>query len=189
MPFLTFSRDKRGYEHFYLVQPTSGRRGKSRPHILYCFRTPPNVRVGREPFAEHVRRALEAQNPGIRFDWDALVATPIPPPETEHWRDRRRAERVARQMAEAEQEEPESFGVFAPGELDGMPELETSPIAPPQSSGEGADDIRPPATAETKPPAETTVPPNRRRGRRRGGRRRHRAGNGATPSVDKPGGE
>src|SRR5438132_13904201 len=102
MAFFRFSRDKRGYEHFYLVEPTTNRRGKSRPRILYWFRTPPNVKVGREPFAEHVRRALEAQNPGVAFDWDTLMATPVPAPDTERWRERRRAERAARQTPEVE---------------------------------------------------------------------------------------
>ena len=70
--FLRFSRDKRGYENFYLVQPTN-RRGKSRPRMLYWFRTPPNVKVGREPFDPDVRRALEAQNPDVTFDWHAIA--------------------------------------------------------------------------------------------------------------------
>ena len=67
--FLRFSRDKRGYEHFYLVQPTTNRRGKTRARILYWFRTPPGVRVGRLPFDADVQRTIEAQNPGVTFDW------------------------------------------------------------------------------------------------------------------------
>jgi hypothetical protein len=93
--FLRFSRDKRGYEHFYLMQPTT-RRGKSQPRVLYWFRSPPNVRVGREPFDEGVRRALEAQNPGVAFDWKTIVDTPIPSGDTERWRERRRAEKAIR---------------------------------------------------------------------------------------------
>ena len=93
MAYLKFSRDKRGYEHFYLVQPSN--RGKARPRLLYWFRTPPNVKVGRSPFAPEIRRALEAQNPDVAFDWDAIVHTPIPPPmEPERWRERRRVERA-----------------------------------------------------------------------------------------------
>ena len=96
MPFLRFSRDKRGYEHFYLVQPLASRRGKPQQHrILYWYRSPPNVKVGREPFDEPVRRALEAQNPGVEFDWETIRATPFPPVQPEHWRDRRRAEKAA----------------------------------------------------------------------------------------------
>jgi hypothetical protein len=102
MAFLRFTRDKRGYEHFYLVQPTTNRRGKVRTRILYWFRTPPNVKVGRQPFDDALRRALEAQNPGVTFDWQKIVETPIPSADAEKWRERRRAERaerVARQAA------------------------------------------------------------------------------------------
>jgi hypothetical protein len=103
MAYLRFSRDKRGYEQFALIQQTNNRRGanRSRPRLLYWFRTPPNVKVGREPFDADVRRLLESRNPGIVFDWDAIVTTPIPPVEVENWRERRRAERAARQAANA----------------------------------------------------------------------------------------
>jgi hypothetical protein len=99
--YLKFSRDKRGYEHFYLLQPSN--RGKSRPRMLYWFRTPPGVKVGRSPFEPDMRRALEAQNPDVVFDWEGITRTPIPPPvEPERWRERRRIERAGR-AAEAEE--------------------------------------------------------------------------------------
>ena len=100
MAYLKFSRDKRGYEHFYLVQPSN--RGKSRPRVLYWFRTPPGVKVGRSPFDPDMRRALEAQNPDVEFDWEAITHTPIPPPvEPERWRERRRVERAFRESEES----------------------------------------------------------------------------------------
>jgi hypothetical protein len=100
VPFLKFSRDRRGYEHFAIVEPGVPRRGKpARQRLLFWFRTPPQVKVGRLPFTDDVRRAIEAQNPGIRFDWPRLLATPIPPPDAEHWRERRRAEKAAKQAA------------------------------------------------------------------------------------------
>jgi hypothetical protein len=136
--FLRFSRDRRGYEHFYLVQPPS--RGKGRPRVLYCFRTPPNIRVGRAPFDPEIQRALESQNPDVAFDWTAIERTPIPPPETEHWRERRRADRALRAAAEAEQapaiadvsdiepvseditsEPPEAISAISSGEPDIVP--------------------------------------------------------------------
>lgn len=111
MAFLRFSRDNRGYEHFYLVQPTTNRRGKVRSRVLYWFRSPPNVKVGRQPFDDAVRRALEAQNPDVQFDWPTIIDTPIPTADTERWRERRRAERAARQAAaEDEQAEPRTVG-------------------------------------------------------------------------------
>jgi hypothetical protein len=97
---LRFSRDKRGYEHFYLVQTaqpgqTSRRRGP-RSRLLYWFRSPPNVKVGREPFDEAARRALEARYPRVSFDWKKILATPIPSADAEKWRERRQAERASR---------------------------------------------------------------------------------------------
>ena len=80
----------------------TGRRGKTRQRVLYWYRTPPNVRVGREPFDPHVMRALEAQYPDVRFDWDQIRNTPIPSVEPEYWRERRRAERVVRRLQEDE---------------------------------------------------------------------------------------
>ena len=96
MAFFRFSRDKRGYEHFYLVEPVTNRKGKSRPRVLYWYRTPPNVKVGRAPFDDEVRRALETQYPGVEFDWNKIIDAPIPSAETEKWRERRRTERAER---------------------------------------------------------------------------------------------
>jgi len=100
MAFLRFSRDKRGYEHFQLVEPVT-RRGKTRTRILYWFRTPPAIKVGREPFDEATRRALEASNPAIVFDWRRITETPIPSAEAELWRERRREEKAARRARKA----------------------------------------------------------------------------------------
>jgi hypothetical protein len=158
MAFFRFSRDKRGYEHFYLIQPTT-RRGKSRTRILYWFRTPPNVKVGREPFDQAVRRALEAQNPDVTFDWPKIVEAPIPSAETERWRDRRRAERAARHAA-AEDEAAEIEGVEEESRIDepaGANEATLQAAAPGADTG--------PAPAGASPDAT-----RRRRRRRRGHR-------------------
>jgi hypothetical protein len=113
LAFLRFSRDKRGVESFALVHTTTNRRGKVRPRVLYWFRSPPDVKVGREPFDPAVRRALEAQNPDITFDWRAIVETPIPSADADKWRERRRAERAAKHAAAAE-EEPEDAPLEEP---------------------------------------------------------------------------
>jgi hypothetical protein len=94
--FFRFSRDKRGYEHFYLVEPVTNRKGKSRPRVLYWYRTPPNVKVGRPPFDDEMRRAIEAQYPDVTFEWNKIVEAPIPSADAEKWRERRRAERAER---------------------------------------------------------------------------------------------
>ena len=88
MAFLKFTRDKRGVENFFLVHSTTNRRGKVRPRVLYWFRSPPDVKVGRQPFEASTRRTLEAQNPDVTFDWRAIVDTPIPSADADKWRER-----------------------------------------------------------------------------------------------------
>src|SRR5207302_4267959 len=77
LAFLRFSRDKRGYELFALVQ-SEQRGGQSRPRVLYAFRTPPNIKVGRDPFDDETRRSLEQLYPGVGFNWRQITETPIP---------------------------------------------------------------------------------------------------------------
>ena len=113
MAFFRFSRDKRGYEHSTLVEPTTNRRGKVRQRVLYWFRSPPDVRVGREPFDEGVRRALEAQNPDVTFDWRSILEAPIPSADADKWRERRRAERAAKQALAADVDEEPAVAVVA----------------------------------------------------------------------------
>ncbi|MGH9140160.1 MAG: hypothetical protein ACRD2I_03350 [Vicinamibacterales bacterium] len=124
MAFLRFTRDKRGVENFYLVQPTTDRRGKVRPRVLYWFRSPPEVKVGREPFDPGVRRALELQHPNVDFDWRAIVETPIPSADADRWRERRRAERAARHAA-AEEESVAAGDGGSPDPFAAASELET----------------------------------------------------------------
>ncbi len=72
MPFLRFSRDKRGYENTYVLHGfRSGDR--TRPRVLYWFRTPPNVKVGRLPLDEEAIRAIEESNPDLAFDWTKML--------------------------------------------------------------------------------------------------------------------
>lgn len=99
MPFVRFSRDKRGYEHTYLIHAAQKKGAPAR--VLYWYRTPPGVKVGRPAFDDDVKRALEAQYPHIAFDWSSLLSITIPPVEVEHWRERRRAEKAAKQARQA----------------------------------------------------------------------------------------
>jgi hypothetical protein len=164
MAYLKFSRDKRGYEHFYLVQPTSRRGGQVRPRVLYWFRTPPNIRVGRQPFDPDVQRTLEARNPEVQFDWPTIVNTPIPPFDAEYWRERRRVEREARRASgESQAETIEPAEVPALAEPDGMPQESEQSSAPP---------------AEAAAPPDGSEMPERPGGGRRRRRRRGRRGRG-----------
>ena len=195
MPFLRFSRDKRGYEHTYLVH-TANRRGRpTRPRVLYWYRTPPGVRVGRAPFDAEMRKTLEAQYPGVTFDWKTFQSTPVPPPEPEYWRERRRAERAAkqaRQLDDAGGEEPESAGGASRegAEPPAVQVREESGI-PVEIVSEG---LREPSSVDGAPSgfdrrvAGSTLNPNqpeRRRSRRGGRRRRARLGMGpGAPRID-----
>ena len=78
MPYLRFSRTGRGYEHTYVLHTFRGA-GESRPRLLYWFRTPPGVRVGRHPLDEDAIRALEESNPGLSFDWGRMLKVQPPP--------------------------------------------------------------------------------------------------------------
>lgn len=125
MPVVRFSRDKRGYEHVYLVQPSVRRgRGSAPPRMLYWFRTPPGVRVGRQPFDHAAQRALEVQNPDLTFDWEQITATSIPAAESEQWRERRRASRPARPHREREAAAPPPRVSASAGEPEGSPEVD-----------------------------------------------------------------
>jgi hypothetical protein len=58
------------------------RRGKSRSRILYWFRTPPGVKVGRAALDEDAIRLLEELNPSVEFDWTRILkGQGVPPAE------------------------------------------------------------------------------------------------------------
>ncbi|MEE2637259.1 MAG: hypothetical protein VYE68_08525 [Acidobacteriota bacterium] len=93
MPFLRFSRDKRGYESTYLCH-TYRRDGKAELRVLYWFRTPPNVEFGRLALDPDAIRAIEASNPGLAFDWDEILKAKPPPPENDGRGERRTRRRT-----------------------------------------------------------------------------------------------
>jgi len=82
VPRLRFTKDRRGYEHTALIQESS-RRGRDRDRVLYVFRTPPGVRIGRDPFDSATLDLIERANPDIVFDWDAILESKPPVPEEE----------------------------------------------------------------------------------------------------------
>jgi len=189
LPFVRIFRDKRGYEHFYLVHTTPARRGKPRQRILYWFRTPPNVRIGRTPFDEPVMRAIEAQNPDVTFDWEELRNTPMPPPSSEPWRERRRAERVMRQsLADDEAAEPPTVAA--------LPVVDEAPVAAVVPVPEVVQAVLQVAVREeVSPQPETPANPAvadgrqldpRRRRRRRRGRRGRPEGPPTVPGAKEP---
>ena len=69
---LRVTRDKRGYEHIYLIAD-GRRRGRAESRLVYWCRMPGGLRVGREPFDAETREALERGNPDLAFDWPSLT--------------------------------------------------------------------------------------------------------------------
>jgi hypothetical protein len=187
MAFLRFTRDKRGYEHFYLVEPTVTRRGRTEPRVLYWFRTPPNVRVGREPFDAAIRRALEKENPDVRFDWTKILETPIPSVDVEKWRERRRiekAEKAARRAASRDEPDEELASTDAGSEAAEPPDEDGSVPEAQVHSAESSDasldeSIGAPPTADAQPSQDRR---ERRRRRRRRGRGQRPGSPGEPPA-------
>jgi hypothetical protein len=91
----------------------AGGRGRGR-RLLYFFRTPPAVRVGRAPIDETAIRLLEQHNPDVEFDWTRILKTPptTEPPGRRESRDSRDWDQRGRREARAPQR-PRSGG--APG--------------------------------------------------------------------------
>ena len=80
MPFLRYDRDRRGNLSTYLVH-TFRKGGKPHPLVLYWFRSPPNVRVGRLAIDDDTIRTIEELYPDLAFDWPTLLSQRPPPLE------------------------------------------------------------------------------------------------------------
>jgi hypothetical protein len=72
VPFLRATRDKRGYETTYVVHTYRSGQGTGRTRVLYLFRTPGHIAIGRRPLDDEARVALEHTHPDLSFDWQAL---------------------------------------------------------------------------------------------------------------------
>lgn len=109
MPFLRFTRDKRGYETTSLVHAFRARQGRTRQKLLYWFRSPPSVKVGRPALDEEAIRWIEEHNPEIEFDWPKILeSTPPPAPLTDEAKARRgRRIKTERRSAAAERPAPQ----------------------------------------------------------------------------------
>jgi hypothetical protein len=129
VPFLRVIRDKRGYETTYLMHLfRDGNRQRSR--ILYVFRTPGGVRVGRGPLEPMVLRELEVRHPDIAFEWKAI----------------RENQQIIEPAVEQRRRRPRSEDTPTPG----------APQPPPVASTAGA--AGPPADAPPRPtPIPTAI--------------------------------
>jgi hypothetical protein len=77
VPFLKFNRDSRGYENTYLLHNFRRRSSGDAPRLLYWFRSPPHVRIGRSPLDEDAIRAIEDEYPDVEFDWQRILQAKI----------------------------------------------------------------------------------------------------------------
>jgi len=116
VPTLRFSRDRRGYESTYLLHASRRRPGPDQPQLLYWFRSPPHVKIGRAAFDEDAIRLLEEQHPDVEFDWDRiLTAKPPAAPEVRDPRESRTGRRPERRPArEGRREAPRAWQPAAP---------------------------------------------------------------------------
>jgi hypothetical protein len=72
VPFIRHTRDKRGYETTYVMHQYRPVQGPQRTRVLYLFRSPSHVKIGRQPLDEEIREALEHTHPDVSFDWMSL---------------------------------------------------------------------------------------------------------------------
>jgi hypothetical protein len=78
VPFVRYTRDRRGYETTYLMHGYRAAQGPGQTRVLYFFRSPAHVKVGRRAFDDEAREALEHTHPDLNFDWTALGREPSP---------------------------------------------------------------------------------------------------------------
>ncbi|MBI3261670.1 MAG: hypothetical protein HYZ58_00795 [Acidobacteria bacterium] len=131
MPFLRFTRDTRGYENTYLMHAFRIR-GRSQPRVLYWFRTPPGVRVGRSPLDEDAIRTIEESNPELKFDWKRILQARPEPSTVES---RHRAEGPRRRQR------PSTRAQRAPNPVEQRPRG-SGPARPPFDPGSGRPERR-----------------------------------------------
>jgi hypothetical protein len=72
----------------------------ARARVLYMFRSPPNLQIGRKSMDAEVREALEHTHPDLTFDWEGLLREPMPPPRPDP------RERGPRQRSQGRKEKP-----------------------------------------------------------------------------------
>jgi hypothetical protein len=173
LPYLRFSRDKRGYEHTFVIQ-SDRRRGRSRTRILYWFRTPPGVKVGRSALDEIAIRSIEESNPDIDFDWTSILkegapeaSAPAPRQTNQDRRNPRRPTepRALRTPAVASAPPPRQVDAVVAPVVESAP-VQTQAADAPLASPEPAIPATTPASLNDESPAEqlTLTPAHARLG-------------------------
>ncbi len=176
MPFLRFSRDKRGYANTYLCH-TFREDGIVRMRVLYWFRTPPDIAVGRPALDAEAIRDIEASNPGLTFDWGEILKAKPPPTPPDRGREERREGRARRREHGASI----AGGAASAGSAgaDGRPPARARAAASPDGAATGSE----PGAGEPPAARDETAAGAGARPRRRRRRRRRRGGGGDEPRV------
>src|SRR5262245_47817595 len=102
---------------------------RQRTKILYVFRTPGGVRVGRDPLEPEAQRQIEAQYPDIPFNWNVV----------------RETQQVIETAAEPRRRRPRPDTRGGPGDVEGRREEGTQAAA--VSAAPAASVSAPPAAA------------------------------------------
>ena len=125
MPFLRVTCDKRGVETTALLHTTRGH-AKGKPRLLYWFRTPPDIRVGRAAIDEAAISQLERAHPDVEFDWPQILhaSKSLAAAGARRARDERPASSGRRPQPQPEQAmapAPAAGAARGPGELPASP--------------------------------------------------------------------
>lgn len=127
----------------YLLHTSKRRAGADQSQLLYWFRTPPHVKIGRAAFDEDAIRMLEEQHPNVEFEWDRILTTKAPAaPEPRDSRDTRPARRPDRRPVRDSRRDP--------------PPSVPAPVAAPAIELEAPNTATWPLSA---PPREVAPPP------------------------------
>jgi hypothetical protein len=142
------------------------RRGRQRSRILYWFRTPPGVRVGRSALDEDAIRLIEENNPGLEFDWVRILKGEGAAQPDSRPRPDRPDPPERRGRPERQRERPPAVPADAPRRVSAEKMREITPRAADLIVGESADipalESAPPAERiaalePSLPPAESTA--------------------------------
>ncbi len=165
---MRFTRDKRGYENTFVVHTGGGRRrGKSRARILYWFRTPPGIRIGRSALDESAIRLIEEHNPDVEFDWTRILKGQDAPVEEKPVQQDRRGRQRPREFPPRPSPLSEPTQSPKPQGIDRQNEVAFAPAADPsverveepiERAGEGVEHFTEPAERVDEPAERVNVP-------------------------------
>jgi hypothetical protein len=151
VPYLRFTRDRRGYENTFLLHAAyPGERAR----VLYWYRTAPDIRVGRAALDPLAIREIESAHPEILFDWSEILemgATAQPEVESPRPPRKRTPPRPRDESRERRPPHPPEprpappldapLAIAPEGESDLLPETEQSLVEPTEAEAAVAGEL------------------------------------------------